>query len=552
MGQPCARCSRSASLDFPDPEGPARTITRAVMGIKSAAALAICGIVPRAGAGCGTLGGVERATDDVAPRVTGFEVLARVGADPSGPVLRAREIATGQVVALRRMSRAEGASVASRLADLVHLEEEHVVAVRGLVREPSAAYLVTEWVEAATLAEVMGSGERMVVGQMLGIVRSVLLGLAHVHEHGLAHGGVGPTRVLLDSDGRARLMDTGVAADASPAGDVRDAAALLVLLLTGQPVPPGTAVDKRRLRRVDAALRPVLLRALAVDPAERPPDAAALLAGLGKAARRAYGASWWTEAGLAAVVGPALPRLVPLTPSPAEEPAPPGRTRRRVRRVAATVAALAVVAGAITAAVLLLHEDPAPEPVSFRTDLFCGELDDAATAVAGSDATSRADSSGARGAEGASGGRATVSCYWGGGASGVVVSVTVGARGDVDSAGTASAERTAALLDGANQRVLAAAKGRWQPSYGTRCTALPTPGYDTAFSCLEPVMPLPRRAADPGSVRVVGVATARDQALVCGGNRRLTTSAEAAGSAALADRIADLCRAVLVRVRRGG
>ncbi|NHA01703.1 protein kinase [Nocardioides sp. W3-2-3] len=234
---------------------------------------------------------MERATDDVAPRVTGFEVLARVGADPSGPVLRAREIATGQVVALRRMSRAEGASVASRLADLVHLEEEHVVAVRGLVREPSAAYLVTEWVEAATLAEVMGSGERMVVGQMLGIVRGVLIGLAHVHEHGLAHGGVGPTRVLLDSDGRARLMDTGVVADASLVGDVRDAAALLVLLLTGQPVPPGTAVDKRRLRRVDAALRPVLLRALAVDPGERPADAAALLAGLGRAARRAYGAS---------------------------------------------------------------------------------------------------------------------------------------------------------------------------------------------------------------------------------------------------------------------
>lgn len=495
---------------------------------------------------------MEQATGDVAPRVTGFEVLARVGEDPEGPVLRARESATGRIVALRRMTRAEGASVASRLADLVHLEEEHVVAVSGLVREPSAAYLVTEWVEAATLAEVMGSGERMVVGQMLGIVRGVLLGLAHVHERGLAHGGVGPTRVLLDSDGRARLMDTGVAADASPAGDVRDAAALLVLLLTGQPVPPGTAVDKRRLRRVDAALRPVLLRALAVDPAERPPDAGALLAGLAKAARRAYGASWWTEAGLAAVVGPALPRLVPLAPPPAEEPAPPGRTRRRVRRLAATVAALALVAGGITAAVLLLREDPAPDPVSFRTDLFCGELDAAATAVTGSDATSRADSSGARGAEGATGGRATVSCYWGGGASGVVVSLTVGARADVDEAGTASAERTAALLDGANQRVLTAAKGRWQPSYGTRCTALSLSGYDAAFSCLEPAIPLPRRAADPGSVRVVTVATARDQALVCGGTRRLASAAESSASGTLTDEIAGLCRSVLAKVRRGG
>lgn len=493
---------------------------------------------------------MDAATDDVAPRVTGYEVLARVGEDPAGPVLRAREIASGRMVALRRLSRAEGASVASRLAELTRLDEAHVVPVRGLVREPDAAYLVTDWVEAATLAEVMGSGERMVVGQMLGIVRGVLLGLAHLHERGLAHGHLQAPQVLLDSDGAPRLMDVGVADDASAAGDVRDAAALLVLLLTGQPVAPGAAVDKRRLRRVDAALRPVLLRALALDPAARPADARALLADLGKAARRAYGASWWTEAGLAALVGPALPRLVPLAPPPAEQPAEPGRGRRRVRRLAVALAALVVVAGAVTAAVLLLDEDPAPAPASFRTDLFCGELDAAATAVTGTDARSRADSSGAQGAEGAAGDRATASCFWGGGASGVVVSVTVGARSDVEQAGTGSAERTRALLDGANQKVLAATKRRWLPSYGTRCEALPTSGYDAAFSCAEPVMPLPGRAADPGSVRVVMVATTRDQALVCGGNRALASAADAPG--ALVEELRDLCRTVLGTVRRGG
>lgn len=489
---------------------------------------------------------MDRAIDDVAPRVTGYEVLARVGEDPDGPVLRARESASGRVVALRRMSRAEGAAVASRLADLARLDEPHVVAVLGLVREPASSYLVTEWVDAATLAQVMGSGERMVVGQMLGIVRGVLLGLAHLHEHGLAHGRVAPPQVLLDSDGRPRLMDSGIADGATAADDVRDAAALLVLLLTGQPIARGTAVDKRRLRRVDGALRPVLVRALALDPEARPADAGALLADLGKAARRAYGASWWTEAGLAALAGPALPRLVPLTPAPAADPVVPGRARRRVRRLAAGLAGLALVAGAVTAAVLLLDDDPAPEPVSFRTDRFCGELGDAATALAGSDATSRSDSSGSQGAEASSGGRATASCYWGGGASGVVLSVTVGARADVEAAGTGSAERTQALLDGANQKVLATARGSWQPSYSTRCAALPADGYDAAFSCEEPVMPLPGGAADPGSVRVVMLATARDQALVCGGIW------PAGAAEPTVEDVAGLCRAVLGTVRRGG
>ncbi len=496
---------------------------------------------------------------DVAPRVSGYEVLARVGADPDGPVLRARETATDQVVALRRMTRAEGAAVASRVADLVRLDGPHLVAVRGLVREPSASYLAMEWVEGATLAEVVASGERLVVGQMLAIARGVLLGLVPAHERGLAHGRVTPTHVLLDTEGRARLMDFGLAGERTPADDVRDVAALLVHLLTGQPVTERTATDKRGLRRVDAALRPVLTRALAADPAARQPDARTLLAELGKAARRAYGKTWWTEAGLAALVGPALPPLVPLSPPAADKPAAEGARRLRsgVRRLALGTVVLALVAGGITAAVLLLDDDAPPEPASFRTDEFCGELDDAARDVVGTDATARSDSSGSRPAEERSGaGRATVSCSWGGGADGAVVSVTVGARAAVDEARTGSLEYTRALLDGANQKVLAAAKGTWRPSYGTRCTALPGMSYDVAFSCTEPVMPLPGTTAgtatDPGSVRVVLVATARDQALVCGGNRALATSAEAGSSAALVGEVEDLCGQVLATVRRGG
>lgn len=116
--------------------------------------------------------------------------------------------------------------------------------------------------------------------------------LDHAHRAGVAHLAVAPGNVLFDEDGRARLADTGLAAvtarssagflapeqegeDEKSAGSPADVHALglvLVASLTGRPDGPDgpDGPDAERPEQVPDALRGVVDRMLAPDPAARP------------------------------------------------------------------------------------------------------------------------------------------------------------------------------------------------------------------------------------------------------------------------------------------
>ncbi|HEY8826380.1 MAG TPA: serine/threonine-protein kinase, partial [Jatrophihabitantaceae bacterium] len=215
-------------------------------------------------------------------------------------------------------SRAQWRSEAQVLAAL---DDPHLVAVYGYAENAEGAYIIEEWVDGAPLTAVLSAGP-LSAAQALGVIRGALLGLAHVHARGLVHGDIAPANILFDTAGSSKLVDfglssyagatsasSGTTAYASPEAqrgqpvtapsDVYAAAAVLAYLLRGR------AAVTPVLDGVDAALRPVLRRALDADPARRYPDAAAFLAALEEDATRRYGATWWTQTGLAALVAAA-------------------------------------------------------------------------------------------------------------------------------------------------------------------------------------------------------------------------------------------------------
>lgn len=494
--------------------------------------------------------------------IGGYDVLGQVG---EGHLLQASDPRSGTVVALRRLPDGEPDEVReSRLVLLADLDDPHVVRVHETVAADATSWLVTDWVEGATLAEVLASGASLVVGQRLGVLRGMLTGLAAAHGRGLVHGRISPSNVLLGTDGRTRLIDFGIGEPAPaylapeavdvpvakllPTSDVYAAAALLVHLLTGRPVSD----QSRDLRAVDATLRPVLLSALTTDPRDRPRDAAALLAALGKAAKRAYGKTWWTEAGIGALVAPAVAEVLeferPPAP-PAPEPRRPRRALRVPRGVIAAVVGLltvgAVVAGA--AAVMVLGEDVPPDPVSLRTDLFCEDFSPAAESVVGAAARPRFSSSGSSGTATGSG-RASVSCSWSVQDPPKAVTVAVGAAPEDE----ASVTRLAAVFDGAAQRYLTTLEATWRPEYVTECRELDRQGYDTAIACFSPAIALPGEPLRPGTGVVQFAVAVRDQSLACGGTESVTSAADRASYEELVDAVGELCADVLPGVRRGG
>ncbi|MEO6713426.1 MAG: serine/threonine-protein kinase [Mycobacteriales bacterium] len=254
--------------------------------------------------------------------VGAYEMIGPVGSGSTATVWKARDNQLDRFVALKRLDNATSHLREQWRAEartLASLSEPHIVEVYGFAEEADTAYIVEEWVEGATLAAVLAAAGQLSAAQALGVIRGALLGLAHAHERGVVHRDVSAGNILVDQTGTSRLIDFGLAAatgtigshgtsayrspeaageqPVTPASDVYSAAAVLTHLLTGTAsVPPATEL-------IDAELRSVVRRALADDPGDRYPDAGSFLGALEEAAERRYGAAWWTEAGMAALVG---------------------------------------------------------------------------------------------------------------------------------------------------------------------------------------------------------------------------------------------------------
>jgi serine/threonine protein kinase len=199
------------------------------------------------------------------------------------------------------------------------LTHPNIVPVFEADVQDGRAYLVFEYVPGRTLAEHARVRGALPPHEALALMLGVLDALQTAHAAGVVHRDLKPSNILVDADGRARVMDFGIAArvqDANtkaapqmvvgtpgymspeaargaapaPAMDVFAAGVMLVELLSGKrllaerdPHKAIARVANEDLKlpaelpsAVDDALRAVLRRAIARDPAQRPPSASAL------------------------------------------------------------------------------------------------------------------------------------------------------------------------------------------------------------------------------------------------------------------------------------
>ena len=237
--------------------------------------------------------------------LAGYTVLGRLGSGTSGTVWKAHDDTLDRIVAIKALDAPSAASRAqwrSEAQVLAALDDPHLVAVYGYAENAEGAYIIEEWIDGAPLSGVLGAGP-LSTAQALGVIRGALLGLAHVHARGLVHGDIAPANILLDTEGTSKLVDFGLSSSAGAASsgsgttayaspeaqrghpvtapsDVYAAAAVLAYLLRGRAAPFPVLDD------IDAALRPVLQRALDPDPAQRYPHAGAFLTAVGSLTSR--------------------------------------------------------------------------------------------------------------------------------------------------------------------------------------------------------------------------------------------------------------------------
>lgn len=232
--------------------------------------------------------------------LAGFDVESLLGFGGSGEVWSARELTTGERVALKRLRGTDGTpsrELQREAALLASARHEHVVRLRSVVPTPDGLVLVLDFAAGGSLASLLGVRGRLTAAEVVTIGAPLAQALAEVHERGLVHGDVTPANIVFDASGKPLLADLGVArlvgesasvigatqgfadpavlagAAATPASDVYGLGAACFAALTG--VAPA---DGRSLRSaapdVPVGLAAAIESALDADPRARPDPAA--------------------------------------------------------------------------------------------------------------------------------------------------------------------------------------------------------------------------------------------------------------------------------------
>lgn len=147
-----------------------------------------------------------------------YKVLYLVGAGTFARVFRAVHRETGQVVALKVLRRRYSedpqhyeAFVREGRVGLT-LRHPNIVPVYEVVSEGHTHYLVMEFVEGQNLRDFVKVRGRVAPEEATRLMCDIVSGLQYAFEHGLTHRDLKMTNVLVSTDGRAKLVDFGLAA----------------------------------------------------------------------------------------------------------------------------------------------------------------------------------------------------------------------------------------------------------------------------------------------------------------------------------------------------
>ncbi|MBI1324050.1 protein kinase [bacterium] len=91
------------------------------------------------------------------------------------------------------------------------LQHENLVRVYDVGVHQNSPFLVMEYIEGPTVAELIARQGRLEIPVAARIGRDVSLGLHHLAEKRLVHRDVNPRNILIDKEGRAKLTDLGLA-----------------------------------------------------------------------------------------------------------------------------------------------------------------------------------------------------------------------------------------------------------------------------------------------------------------------------------------------------
>jgi serine/threonine-protein kinase len=192
-------------------------------------------------------------------RLGPYEIVAALGAGGMGEVYRARDPRLEREVALKVLPAAMVADDTARARLLrearmaARLNHPHVCTIHEVGEAEGQGYVAMELVPGQALSERL-SGGRMGIDEVLRLGQQMADALAHAHENGVVHRDFKSANVIVTPEGRAKVLDFGLAKPLVEAES--EATTLTAAPLTAQGAVVGTlaymAPEQLKGRRADA------------------------------------------------------------------------------------------------------------------------------------------------------------------------------------------------------------------------------------------------------------------------------------------------------------
>jgi eukaryotic-like serine/threonine-protein kinase len=91
------------------------------------------------------------------------------------------------------------------------LKHANIVTVYEYGELDSGPYLVMEFIEGRTIAQILERGEFMTLDDRLSLLIQACQGLAYAHRAGVVHRDIKPSNLMVDRDGTLKIVDFGIA-----------------------------------------------------------------------------------------------------------------------------------------------------------------------------------------------------------------------------------------------------------------------------------------------------------------------------------------------------
>src|SRR5215469_6414354 len=146
-----------------------------------------------------------------------YRALQTIGEGASGAAYKAQDSRDGRIVAIKTISGFEpdgfltARSVLLRGAEqLALLHHRCIPAVYEVIHQDSSLYIVTEFVVGESLDRLTKAGQKLRLSRRLEIIKNACAVMHDVHEHGIVHRAMKPSKILVLQDNSVKILGFGI------------------------------------------------------------------------------------------------------------------------------------------------------------------------------------------------------------------------------------------------------------------------------------------------------------------------------------------------------